>query len=105
MLYICCPLLRVSCKEHEIITADVPFANHNFRFTKKFEQYVAYLSLHLSKSKVSQIAMVDWHTVGSILSRVRHIVEPKLNKRLNTLRYIAVDETSYKKGHKYHCHN
>ena len=95
--YIYCPLPRVSCKEHGIITADVPFADHNSKFTKEFEQYVTYFSLHLSKSEVSQIAMIDWHTVGSILSRVRHIVEPNLNKRLNTLRYIAMDETSYKK--------
>ncbi len=99
--YLCCKLPRVSCIEHGIITASVPFAYHNSRFTKEFELYVGYLALQLSKSEVSQIAMIDWHTVGSILSRVRHIVEPDLNKRLDNLRYIAVDETSYKKGHKY----
>lgn len=99
--YLRCTLPRVKCEEHGIITAEVPFADYNSRFTTDFEIYVGYLALQLSKSEASHIAMIDWHTVGSILSRVRDKIEPNLSKRLDNLKYIAVDETSYKKGHKY----
>lgn len=85
--YVRCKHPRVTCKEHGVITAEVPFADFNSRFTHDFEIYVGYLALCLSKSEASNIAMIDWHTVGSILSRVRDKIEPDLSKRLDNLKY------------------
>ena len=44
---------------------------------------------------------IEWHTVGEILSRVYKELEKKPSKRFDNLVNIGIDETSYKKGHKY----
>ena len=44
---------------------------------------------------------VEWHTVGSICSRVYQEMEEGSPSRFNGLVNIGIDETSYKKGHKY----
>lgn len=42
--YIRCKVPRIRCKEHGVVTAQVPWASHHSRFTHKFEQYVATLA-------------------------------------------------------------
>lgn len=44
---------------------------------------------------------VDWETVGRCVNRALHDLEPERSRRLNNLVNIGIDETSYKKGHKY----
>ncbi len=44
---------------------------------------------------------VDWETVGRCVNRVLHDLEPERSRRLDGLVNIGIDETSYKKGHKY----
>ena len=44
---------------------------------------------------------IDWETVGRCMSRTLHEIEPDRSRRLNGLVRIGIDETSYKKGHKY----
>lgn len=44
---------------------------------------------------------IDWQTVGSCISRSLHNLEPERAKRLDGLVNIGIDETSYRKGHKY----
>lgn len=46
---------------------------------------------------------VEWHTVGDICSRVYKDLEAAQPSRFNGLVNIGIDETSYKKGHKYNC--
>ncbi|MBQ3784115.1 MAG: transposase [Lachnospiraceae bacterium] len=44
---------------------------------------------------------IDWATVGRCISRTLNDIEPERAKRLDGLVHIGIDETSYKKGHKY----
>ena len=44
---------------------------------------------------------VDWETVGRCVNRALHDLEPEHSRRLDSLVNIGIDETSYKKGHKY----
>lgn len=44
---------------------------------------------------------VEWHTVGGICKRVYQEMEESRLSRFNGLVNIGIDETSYKKGHKY----
>lgn len=99
--YVHSPLPRLHCSQHSIITASVPWAFHISKFSEDFEFYVAWLACYLTKTAAATLALVDWHTVGAILSRIRNRVEPHLKDRLNNMKIIGVDETSYKKGHKY----
>lgn len=92
---------RICCEDHGVRTEAVPWAEHGSSFTKDFEQQVAYLSLHLNKTEVSKIMRIAWNTVGSILSRTKQRLEPDSKIRYVGLCRIGIDETSYRKGHKY----
>lgn len=92
---------RIFCKEHGVLTEAVSWADHRSKFTKEFEQQVAYLALHLNKTEVSKIMRIAWNTVGPILSRTKNELEPDSKIRYEGLKRIGIDETSYRKGHKY----
>lgn len=92
---------RIHCSEHGVHTEQVPWAYHNSGFTKEFEQQIAYLALHLNKTEVSQLMRINWRTVGSILSRTKNRLEPDSSIRFKDVKRIGIDETSYRKGHKY----
>lgn len=92
---------RVTCPEHGVITAAVPWAYVQSNFTKDFDLTVAWLATYLPRSAVSSYMRIDWQTVGSCMSRALRDLEPERAKRLNGLVNIGIDETSYRKGHKY----
>lgn len=92
---------RVQCPQHGVVTASVPWAYEGSRFTKDFDLTVAWLATYLSRSAVSEYMRIDWATVGRCISRARADLEPDLSKRLDGLVNIGIDETSYRKGHRY----
>lgn len=92
---------RINCPEHGVLVAAVPWAYPNSHFTKDFDMTVAWLAKYLPKSAVAAYMRIDWDTVGNCISRAREDLEPDLSRRLDGLVNIGIDETSYKKGHKY----
>ena len=92
---------RIICPEHGVLVADVPWAYPGSRFTKDFDLTVAWLATYLPRSVVSEYMRVDWETVGRCINRTLNDIEPERSRRLNGLVNIGIDETSYKKGHKY----
>ena len=92
---------RVNCKRHGVVTAAVPWARHGSRFCRPFEETVAWLCVHTSKSVVAELMRVEWHTVGGICKRVYDELEACSTNRFDGLVKLGIDETSYKKGHKY----
>lgn len=44
---------------------------------------------------------IEWQTVGNCVSRALYDLEPERSRKLNELVNIGIDETSYRKGHKY----
>lgn len=101
--YIECTPVRVRCPEHKVVTADVPWAEPGSRFTREFEDQVAWLAVHCSMKAVSELMRIDWHTVGGICRRAERRLEGQegARSRFDGLVRIGIDETSYKKGHKY----
>lgn len=90
---------RVDCPECGIRTERVPWAAHGSRFTRDFEELVAYLAQITDQTKVTQLTGVAWATVGTIVERV---VQQRLDpSRLDRLRRIGIDEFSYRKRHHY----
>ena len=61
---------RLRCTEHGVVVQCVPFARANSRFTRDFEDLVAWLVTRTDKSSVSAFAKVAWRTVGAICERV-----------------------------------
>ena len=92
---------RVKCREHGVIVARVPWARHNSEYTYDFETAVTCLSLHATAQDVSEYFRIKWDTVGSITRRVQKTLEQKQPNRFDDLKELGIDETSYKKGHKY----
>ena len=95
-------LTRVECPDHGVHTESVPWARPNSRFTRSFEDQVAWLSCYCCRSVVSELMRIDWKTVGPICQRVHDALEREKGlSRYDGLRRIGIDETSYKKGYKY----
>lgn len=92
---------RVTCPEHGVVTAAVPWAYAQSSFTRDFDLTVAWLATYLPRSVVAGYMRIDWQTVGSCMSRALYDLEPERARRLNGLVNIGIDETSYRKGHKY----
>lgn len=94
---------RVSCPRHGVRVEAVPWAPPGrSRFTEAFEEQVAWLCVNCNSTTVADLMRVDWHTVGGICARVEaRLREAAGRGRLEGLRRIGVDETSYTRGHRY----
>ena len=92
-------LCRLVCPEHGVVTEAIPWAEHDSRFTRDFEDLVAWVAREMNKTAVKTLLHIAWATVGNIIERV---VARKLDRtRLERLYKIGIDEVSYRKGHKY----
>ena len=93
---------RLRCPEHGVHVESVPWARPRSRFTRDFESRVAWMAVHCAMSAVSSECRIEWHSVGGICARVWADLEAARGcVRFEGLRRIGIDETSYKKGHKY----
>jgi transposase len=99
--YIKCDVPRVYCNKHGVVASAVPWARHGSMFTIAFEDTVIWLAKHSSKSVVSRLMRIDWATVGAIIKRLVDDIEKAVQDCFDGLMRIGIDETSYKKGHKY----
>lgn len=91
---------RVRCRRHGPIVAQVPWARHGAGHTRDFDEQVAWLAVHVSKSAVVELMRVAWRTVGAIVARVSADIDARVD-RLAGLRRIGIDEISYKRHHRY----
>jgi len=91
---------RVSCPQHGVVVAHVPWARHGAGHTTAFDDTVAWLATATSKSTVCQLLRIAWRTVGAIITRVAAQAVAARDP-LDGLRRIGIDEISYKKGHRY----
>ena len=91
---------RVTCRDHGVVVATVPWARHGARHTRVFEDTVAWMATRTSKSTLEVLLRIAWRTVGAIVTRV---VDEGVAARdpLEGLKRIGIDEISYKKGHRY----
>ena len=91
---------RVSCRDHGVVVASVPWARHDARHTTVFEDTVAWMATRTSKSTLEVLLRIAWRTVGAIVTRV--VAEGVAARDpLQGLKRIGIDEISYKKGHRY----
>ncbi|MCA1713524.1 MAG: ISL3 family transposase [Actinobacteria bacterium] len=92
-------LRRLACPDHGVRVEGVAFARPGARFTRDFEQLVAWLAVKMDKDALRRLVGIDWDTVGRICDRV---VADELDPgRLDGLFDIGVDEISWKKHHNY----
>jgi transposase len=53
-----------------VVVCAVPWARHGSRFTRAFEQQVAWLAVNTSGSAVAELMRIAWRSVGRICERV-----------------------------------
>jgi transposase len=90
---------RVQCKEHGVLTVDVPWAASGSGFTALFEALVIDWLKIAPTNAVAERLRLSWNAVDGIMQRA---VERGLSRRqaLSPKR-LSVDETAYRKGHDY----
>lgn len=94
--------VRIKCPDHGVHVENIPWARHNSWFTHAFEEQVAWLCVHCNRSVVAEMMRIDWKTVGPVCKRVFDDLEKATGiSRYDGLVRIGIDETSYRKGHKY----
>jgi transposase len=91
---------RVTCREHGVVVAAVPWARPGSRFTAAFEDTAAWLVCHAALSVVAVLLRVAWRSVADIVTRVVADRAGRID-RLAGLRRIGIDEISYRKGQRY----
>lgn len=91
---------RVSCRQHGVVVAHVPWARHGAGHTLVFDQTVAWLATQTSKTAATEMLRVSWRTVGAIVNRFWADCE-RLQDRFAGLRRLGIDEVSYKRGQRY----
>jgi transposase len=68
--YVEAEIVRVRCLTHGVVTERVPWASHWSRFTRSFEDQVAWLTIEASKLKVAELMRISWRSVDHILERL-----------------------------------
>lgn len=88
---------RIECAAHGKITAAVPWARHDDRFTLPFEDHAAWLAGQMPWTKASAELRITWEALANIVVRVTREAAARLD-RLEGMRMIGIDEKSWGKG-------
>lgn len=93
---------RILCPEHGALNEYIPWADGASRFTRAFNNEIAWLTCQMSKTAICEFENINWRTVGNCLKAAHTRLEPDVTARIHdNVRRICVDETSSQKGHKY----
>ncbi|KZS64506.1 transposase [Mycobacterium pseudokansasii] len=98
--YLEAPVPRVRCPEHGVVVAHVPWARPGAKHTWLFEDTCAWLAAHAALSVLTVLLRIAWRTAAAIVTRV--VADGRdTNDLLAGLTRIGIDETAYRKGHRY----
>jgi transposase len=93
---------RVSCPQHGVVTAAVPWARHGARHTRGFEDTAAWSATEMTATAATKLLRCSWRTIGAITARVLADLEAAAaGDGLDGLTRIGIDEVSYRRGHQY----
>ena len=87
-------LPRIICGEHGKITAAVPWARHDDRFSRPFEEFAAWKAAHMPWTRAAAELRITWEALAGITARVAADAAAGLD-RLAGLRRIGIDEKSW----------
>lgn len=90
-------LPRIRCGEHGKITASVPWARHDDRFSRPFEEFAAWKAGHMAWTRAAAELRISWEGLANIVTRIVADAAAGTD-RLGGLRRIGIDEKSWGKG-------
>jgi transposase len=94
-----CELRRLWCRSCGAQFEAVPWARPGSRYTRDFEDVVAWLAQQMAKTPIAGLLRIAWDTVGRIVARVT--ADHLDGRRLDGLILIGVDEIAYRRRHRY----
>jgi transposase len=94
-----CELRRLWCRSCGAQFEAVPWARPGSRYTRDFEDVVAWLAQQMAKTPIAGLLRIAWDTVGRIVERVT--ADRLDERRLEGLVCIGVDEIAYRRHHRY----
>jgi transposase len=97
--YIECRLRRLYCPGCGDLPEMVEWARGGARYTRDFDDLIAWLAQQMSQTQVTRLMRIGWGTVGNIVARV--VAEKLPAGRLDGLELIGVDEVSYGADHRF----
>lgn len=90
-------VLCLACQAIRQVAVD--FADIRRSYTRAFERYVVDLSGHMTIEDVARHLGIGWDMVKDI--QKRSLIKRFSSPRFTNLKYIAIDEISVRKGHRY----
>lgn len=90
---------RLSCLEHGVVTAVVPWAEPGSGFTSLFEALVIDWLQEASIQAVARQLQVSWSSIDRIMARA--VARGMARRAAVSPRRLCVDETSFQKRHEY----
>jgi len=90
-------LPRVICPQHGKVTAAVPWARHDDRFSRPLEEFAAWKAAHMPWTRAAAELRITWEALAGITARVAADAAAGLD-RLAGLARIGIDEKSWGKG-------
>jgi len=90
-------LPRIQCREHGKVTAAVPWARHDDRFSKPSGEFAAWKAAHMPWTRAAGELRITWEALANITARVAAAAAAGQD-RLQDLRRIGIDEKSWGKG-------
>jgi transposase len=97
--YIKCRRPKVRCEHCGVQQISAPFERKNSSFTLYFEGYALMIMKHMPIANAAKILRCNEKSLSAILC---YWVEKAVDEdKLNDVYALSIDETSFKKGHKY----
>ena len=97
--YVHCRRPKVLCDKCGVVQVNAPFERKNSRFTLMFEGYAMLIMADVPRAKAARLLRCNEKSLVSILSYWVNDAVGKLD--LSDVCSIAIDETAFKRGHKY----
>ena len=97
--YVHCRRPRVLCDKCGTVQVNAPFERKNSRFTLLFEGYAMLLLQDVPRAGASRLLRCDEKSLAAILTYWVHDAVNRMD--LSDTCSIAMDETSFRRGHKY----
>ncbi len=97
--YLTARVPRCNCDEHGIKTVDVPWARKGSGFTLMFEGLIMMLVREMTVNAVARLVGEHDTRIWRVLNH--HVDEARAKQNFSKVQTIAVDEKSYRRGHRY----